>query len=89
MDRFDGILLCTDLDGTLFNNDRTVSEENIKAIEFFKSKGGRFSFITGRMPFFAVDVYNTVRPNAPIGCINGGGLCNGQQPTECGVSGYL
>ena len=74
MGRFKGMLICTDLDGTLIKNDKTISNENIKAIEFFKSKGGKFSFITGRMPFFVSDIYNAVNPNAPIGCINGGGV---------------
>lgn len=74
MGKFDGILFCTDLDGTLFKDDKTISEENIKAIEYFKSEGGIFTFITGRMPFFASEVYNVVKPNTYIGCINGGGL---------------
>jgi len=74
MGKFDGILICTDLDGTLLKNDGTVSEENRRAIEFFKSEGGKFTFVTGRMPFYASVFYRAVRPNAPVGCINGGGL---------------
>ncbi len=74
MGRFDGILICTDIDGTLLKNDKTISDENKKAIEFFKDNGGIFTFITGRMPFFVSDIYNGVMPNAPIGCVNGGGL---------------
>ena len=74
MGRFDGMLFCTDLDGTLLRNDGTISKENIEAIEYFKSEGGYFTFITGRMPFFADHVYNAINPNAPFGCVNGGGL---------------
>lgn len=74
MGKFDGVLICTDLDGTLLNTDKKVSSENKKAIEFFKSEGGIFTFVTGRMPFFVSEVYEQVNPNAPIGCINGGGL---------------
>lgn len=74
MGRLDGILLCTDLDGTLLRKDKSVSEENIKAIEFFMREGGLFTFITGRMPFYSSDIYSTVKPNAPIGCVNGGGI---------------
>lgn len=74
MKRFEGILICTDLDGTLLRGDATISAENLNAIEYFKSEGGIFTFITGRMPFFVSDIYNTVRPNAPFGCINGGGI---------------
>ncbi len=74
MGKFDGILICTDLDGTLLRNDGTISLENISAIEFFKSEGGTFTFVTGRMPFYTSDFYNAVKPNAPFGCVNGGGL---------------
>ncbi len=74
MNTFEGILLCTDLDGTLLRNDGTISQENIAAIDYFKQNGGYFSFVTGRMPFVASDIYNAVKPYAPIGCINGGGL---------------
>lgn len=74
MGKFDGILLCTDLDGTLLKKDHTVSAQNIAAIEYFKREGGRFTFMTGRMPFYSSDAYEAVKPNAPFGCVNGGGL---------------
>lgn len=74
MKRFDGMLICTDLDGTLLRNDGTISKENIEAIEYFKQNGGYFSFVTGRMPFFVSHIHNAINPNAPFGCINGGGL---------------
>ena len=74
MGKFGGIVICTDLDGTLFRNDKTVSAENKDAIEYFKSNGGFFTFVTGRMPFFIEGAYEAAKPNAPIGCINGGGL---------------
>ena len=74
MGKFDGILICTDLDGTLLRNDKTISKENLDAIEYFKREGGFFTYITGRMPFTSADIYNTIKPNAPFGCANGGGL---------------
>ena len=74
MKRFEGILICTDLDGTLLKNDGSISLENREAIEYFKAEGGYFTFITGRMPYFARDSYERVSPNAPVGCINGGGI---------------
>ncbi len=74
MKKFEGMLFCTDLDGTLLNSRREISPENMAAIEYFKSEGGYFTFITGRMPYYARDIYNVVKPNAPVGCINGGGI---------------
>ena len=47
MKKFEGILMVTDLDGTLLRNDKSISEENLKAIEYFKSNGGIFAFVTG------------------------------------------
>ena len=79
MGKFDGILICTDLDGTLYRKDKTISRENKEAIEYFKSEGGYFTFITGRMPYYSVDAFEGVRPNVPFGCINGGGLYDGSK----------
>lgn len=74
MGKFDDVLICTDLDGTLLRNDKSVSAENKAAIEYFKSEGGYFTFITGRMPYYVGEAYAKAQPNAPFGCANGGGL---------------
>lgn len=79
MQKFSGILLCTDLDGTLLREDGSISKQNIEAIEYFKGNGGLFTFITGRMPCFVDDIYNATNPNCPFGCINGGGLYDHQK----------
>lgn len=89
MGKFDGILICTDLDGTLLKGDKTVSVENTDAIEYFKANGGKFTFVTGRMPYYAVETYNQIKPNAPVGCINGGGLYDYESEQyiwKCGLS---
>lgn len=74
MKKFDGILFCTDIDGTLYNDDKTISDDNLQAIEYFKSEGGLFTFITGRHHIVSGEIYNAIKPNAPIGCLNGGGV---------------
>ena len=79
MGKFDGILICTDLDGTLYKNDKTISKENKNAIEYFKREGGYFTFITGRLPYYSMDAFNSACPNVPFGCINGGGLYDGEK----------
>ncbi len=77
MGKFDGILICTDLDGTLYKNDKSISPQNREAIEYFQREGGFFTFITGRMPYYSMQAYQAVKPNVAFGCINGGGLYDG------------
>ena len=51
MGKFDGILLVSDLDGTLLTNDKRLSEENREAIDRFVEEGGIFTFATGRTTY--------------------------------------
>ena len=74
MKKFDGIMICTDLDGTLIGSDGKISKENLDAIEYFKANGGFFTFITGRVPLIAKEIYEIIEPNIPFGCINGAGI---------------
>ena len=74
MGKFDGIFICTDLDGTLIGSDHRISKENLDAIEYFKREGGAFTFVTGRVPMTTGEFCEAVRPNVPIGCINGGAV---------------
>lgn len=71
MGKFDGILICTDLDDTLLTADKRVSEENAEAINYFMGEGGYFTFATGRMPQGARLMLKFIQPNAPIICSNG------------------
>ncbi len=48
MSRFSGVLLVSDLDGTLLNSQREVSEGNLRALESFMAAGGLFCIATGR-----------------------------------------
>ena len=50
MGRFDGILLCSDYDGTLAGPDGKVSPENAQAIRYFTENGGLFTQATSRSP---------------------------------------
>ena len=74
MGKFDGMLFCTDLDGTLYSSNTEVSKENLDAIAYFKAEGGLFTFITGRVPMTSSEACRIIQPNAPYGCINGGGI---------------
>lgn len=72
MGKFDGILLATDLDGTLLRNDKTVSKENAEAIRYFQSEGGIFTVATGRYPEFLKTYVNSFVPNECVIALNGG-----------------
>ena len=46
MGKFDGVLLVSDFDDTLYGTDLTVSRENVEAIAYFTAEGGRFTVAT-------------------------------------------
>ena len=71
MGKFDGILLITDLDGTLIQNDRTISEENANAIRYFQSEGGIFTVATGRYPDFLQNYADKFKVNSCVVGLNG------------------
>lgn len=71
---FNGILLCTDLDETLLRKDKSISDENKRAIEYFMENGGKFTFITGRTHVGIKHTLEEIKPNAPIGCLNGSSI---------------
>lgn len=74
MGKFNGILLCSDLDETLLTTDKKVSNENKQAIDYFISEGGLFTFATGRIPHGAKLMLDYITPNAPMVCFNGAGI---------------
>lgn len=74
-DKFKGILLCTDLDDTLLTTgEKKLTKENRDALQYFMSRGGRFTFATGRVPVGARLILEKIRPNAPMICFNGGAI---------------
>lgn len=68
------VLIVSDIDGTFLGKGSRIVEKNIEAIEYFKSKGGRFTFATGRA---TVNIKKNVPMvekllNAPAVLANGG-----------------
>lgn len=47
--KYSGIVLISDLDGTLLDEDRRLSVDNLNAIKNFTENGGQFGIATGRM----------------------------------------
>ena len=74
MGKFDGFLLCTDMDGTLLTTDKRISEENKQAIEYFKSEGGLFTFATGRTFEGANPIIEQYTPDIPMIAFNGAAI---------------
>lgn len=74
MGKFDGILLCTDLDDTLLTRDKRVTEKNAAALNYFMENGGCFSFATGRVVRGARLIRSMIEPNAPMVCFNGAAI---------------
>ncbi len=70
MAKYDGILLCSDFDGTLFCGD-SVSDENSRAIKYFQENGGLFTIITGRFPESLARYYDRFMPNTYVAGLNG------------------
>lgn len=74
MGKFDGVLLVSDFDDTLFNSAMEVSEKNRRAISYFTGEGGRFTVATGRAhPTFAPHA-GDAPINCPVILSNGSGL---------------
>lgn len=76
-----GILLVSDLDGTLVTDKGVIPERNITAIERFVHKGGRFTFATGRSVMGTLKYAAKVPLNAPIITYNGSGIYDYQTKT--------
>lgn len=63
MGKFDGVLLASDFDDTLYGSDATVSQDNYRAISYFIREGGYFTVATGR-------AYKTFAPHVHLAPIN-------------------
>ncbi len=71
MGKFDGILLLSDWDRTLYWND-TIPENNLTAIRYFQERGGLFAFASGRLFNFLKQFEDKIRANTYTLCCNGG-----------------
>lgn len=91
MGRFDGYLLMSDFDGTLFCNN-TVSPENCEAIRKFQREGGLFSLSSGRLPGWLSEWKHCFVPNTWSVMLNGTLYCDasgGNFAYECPLDGEV
>ena len=49
MKKFENYIIVSDIDGTFLGKEGRMVPRNLEAIEYFKSEGGIFTFITGRI----------------------------------------
>ncbi|MCX7709227.1 MAG: Cof-type HAD-IIB family hydrolase [Clostridia bacterium] len=68
---FKGVLLVSDMDGTLLNSSNRISDENRKAIENFVEGGGLFTIATGRSSTILEKFLKELPVNIPVIVING------------------
>ena len=73
MGKFEGVLLATDYDDTLYDKRFSISRENREAIERFLREGGTFTISTGRsLRNFSIQMALECLPvNAPVILANG------------------
>ena len=69
--KFSGVLIASDIDGTLLGSDERVSPKNIEAIKYFTENGGRFTVSTGRSLQTFSDLAGRIPMNAPAIHANG------------------
>jgi len=69
-------LLVTDLDGTLLNDEKGISREDVASINKLKNKNIKFSVFTGRSLVSAREYLNELKPNMPVALNNGAFLYN-------------
>ena len=74
MGMFDGYLICSDVDGTLINDEFKIPAVNLEAIKYFQREGGMFTLATGRTPQGMKLYTKEVNPNAPVVCQNGAAI---------------
>ena len=77
MGKFDGVLLATDFDGTLFHHGtHAIPPRNLTAINYFISEGGTFTVATGRSMGTFAPFAPLVPFNAPVVLGNGSSIYN-------------
>lgn len=67
----EGILIASDLDGTLLQDDKTISDTDKAAIRRFREAGGTFTVATGRSIPTVAPYLEELRLDVPVALYNG------------------
>lgn len=78
---FEGKLLVCDMDGTLLDSRQKISDENLRAINWFVEQGGLFTLATGRDEKSIRGFMEVLPVSLPVIIYNGAGLydCESQK----------
>ncbi|MBQ8550570.1 MAG: HAD-IIB family hydrolase [Clostridia bacterium] len=71
MAKFSGLLLVSDIDGTLIGGAPKVSDANAQKINYFIENGGYFTIATGRCVDACRELLKSVNLSAPAAMVNG------------------
>ena len=74
MGKFNGLLLVSDFDDTVYTADCRVPERNLKALEYYLGEGGRYTVATGRAHRTFAPQRHLLPINAPVVLSNGSAL---------------
>ena len=74
MGKFDGVLLVSDFDDTLYGANRQIPPRNLEALHYFVGQGGRFTVATGRAHRTFAPYVHLSPINAPVVLSNGSAL---------------
>lgn len=79
MGKFDGLLLISDFDDTLYDHRHRVPERNLRALDYFRGQGGRFTVATGRAHRTFAPHAHLVPLDVPVVLSNGSALYDFQE----------
>ena len=79
--KFNGVLLVSDFDDTLYDSHHQVPERNRRALDYFRSQGGRFTVATGRARRTFAPYHDLVPLDAPVVLSNGSTIYDFQTET--------
>ena len=69
--KFSGITILTDMDGTLLDSNKKISEKNLNMIEYFRQNGGTFTIASGRLYKKIIMYARMLKLDAPVIASNG------------------
>ncbi len=78
MGKFSGVLITSDIDGTLYGSDFKLHKKNIDAINYFTNEGGLFALASGRMLKDVTSIGKDICNTYCIAC-NGGLIGNAEK----------